>query len=282
MPGLLAGSILPAERERRARLWIYVAGTVLFLGLFVFLNVGRWLVHEDPLEKAAAIAVLSGRMPGRALEAARIYKQGYAPRIWLTHSTEPGATLEKFSVHYVGEDEYNKQVLMHEGVPESAIEVLDPPIVNTADEMKVFGEALRKEKQGRVILVTSKVHTRRVRALWNRVSAQNGQAIVRGDSADAFDAAHWWRSTTDALDVVREILGLMNTWAGLPLRPASYILRCTWPVQRPGTAQTSKKEKALAFAGLRGKGDIRHVRQRLALESGARIFNQERASPLLP
>lgn len=194
---------------------------ILFAILFVFLNIGRWLVLEDPLHKATAIAVMSGRMPGRALEAARIYQQGYAPRVWLTHSTEPGATLERLSVHYVGEDEYDKQVLMHEGVPESAIQVLDPPIVNTADEMKTIGAALAKEKERTVILVTSKVHTRRVRALWKRLAASDGAAIVRGVSDDKFDATHWWRNTGDALDVVREVLGLLNAWAGLPLQPAS-------------------------------------------------------------
>lgn len=194
---------------------------ILFAILFVFLNIGRWLVLEDPLHKATAIAVMSGRMPERALEAARIYQQGYAPRVWLTHSTEPGATLERLSVHYVGEDEYDKQVLMHEGVPESAIQVLDPPIVNTADEMKTIGAALAKEKERTVILVTSKVHTRRVRALWKRLAASDGAAIVRGVSDDKFDATHWWRNTGDALDVVREVLGLLNAWAGLPLQPAS-------------------------------------------------------------
>jgi len=41
---------------------------------------------------------------------------------------------------------------------------------------------------------------------------------VRAASEDPFDPRHWWRSTGDALDVVREVLGLMNAWAGLPLR----------------------------------------------------------------
>jgi uncharacterized SAM-binding protein YcdF (DUF218 family) len=187
--------------------------------LFIFLNVGRWLVRQDPLQKATAIAVLSGYMPDRALEAAHIYRQGYAPKVWLTHSTEPGATLAKLSVRFDGEEEYDKKVLMHEGVPESAIAVLDPPILNTADEMHTIGGELGKEGRGTVILVTSKVHTRRVRALWKRLAGQDGTAVVRGVSDDAFDEAHWWRTTRDALDVVREVLGLMNAWAGLPLKP---------------------------------------------------------------
>jgi hypothetical protein len=43
---------------------------------------------------------------------------------------------------------------------------------------------------------------------------------VRAAGTDGFDAAHWWRNTHDALDVVREVLGLLNAWAGLPLQPA--------------------------------------------------------------
>lgn len=160
-------------------------------------------------------------MPSRALEAARVYKQGYAPQVWLTHSTEPGETMKKLSIPYVGEEMYDKQILLKEGVPENAIQVLEPPIVNTVDEMMTIGAALRKENRRTVIIVTSKVHTRRVRALWNRLAAHDGAAIIRGDSEDSFDPAHWWRDTSDALDVVREILGLMNAWAGLPLRPAA-------------------------------------------------------------
>lgn len=215
------GGTLPVKAERRPRLWIALLGFLSFAGLFVFLNVGRWLVVDDPLRKAEAIAVLSGGMPGRAQEAARVYKQGYANRIWLTHSTEPAATLETLSIDYIGEESYDRQILMHEGIPESAIQVLDPPIVNTADEMKTIGQALRNVNPPAVIIVTSKVHTRRVKVLWNRISAHDGVAMVHGVSDDSFDPGHWWRSTTDALDVVREILGLANAWAGLPLRPAS-------------------------------------------------------------
>jgi len=109
---------------------------------------------------------------------------------------------------------------MRKGVPESAIRVLDPSIVNTADEMLTIGQALGKEKQRTVIIVTSKVHTRRVKALWKHLSSEEGEAIVRGVSDDGFDPAHWWGNTTDALDVVREALGLLNAWAGLPVQPA--------------------------------------------------------------
>jgi hypothetical protein len=43
---------------------------------------------------------------------------------------------------------------------------------------------------------------------------------VRAAPTDPFAPGHWWRSTGDALDVVRETLGLLNAWAGLPLSHA--------------------------------------------------------------
>jgi uncharacterized SAM-binding protein YcdF (DUF218 family) len=217
---MIFATILPNTEARKPRLWLSIIGSFLFLLLLAFLNLGRWLDKEDPPQKAAAIAVLSGRMPARALEAARLYNQGYAPQIWLSYSVEPGATLEKFSVPYAGEEFYDRLLLLHQGVPDSAIHILAPPIVNTADEMRTFGQALRKENLHRIIIVTSKVHTRRTAALWKRLSVKDGEATIRGASGDSDDPAHWWRSTGDALDVVREVLGLLNAWAGLPLQPA--------------------------------------------------------------
>lgn len=220
MQEILLASILPMP-SKQPRLWLTLSASAVLVTLFAFFNAGRWLVVEDPLQKAGAIAVLSGRMPGRALEAARVFKQGYANRVWLTHSTEPGATLAEFSIPFVGEESYSKQILVHQGVPESAIQILDPPINNTADEMQTIGAALRRENLHSVIIVTSKVHTRRTKALSKRLLAKDGVVIIHGVSDDPFDPAHWWRTTSDALDVVREILGLFNTWAGLPLRPAT-------------------------------------------------------------
>jgi len=208
--------------RRRGRVLALVAavGCGLILGMVMFFGVGRWLVIEDPLGKARAIVVLSGAMPLRAMEAAKLYREGYAPEIWLTHSAEPAATLGEMGIPFAGEDFYSARVLIHEGVPASAIRVLEPPIVNTADEIDAIATALAKEKDRTAILVTTKAHTRRVRMLWQRLGSERGTGVVRAAAEDPFDPRYWWRTTSDALDVVREVLGLTNAWAGLPLHPA--------------------------------------------------------------
>ena len=221
MWSMFLATILPNRAARKPRIWFSLVGALLFFALLAFVNVGRWLDREDPLQKASAIAVLSGRMPDRALEAACLYNQGYAPQVWLSYSVEPGATLQRYGVPYAGEEAYDRLILQHQGVPENAIHILDPPIVNTADEMRTFGKALRNLPDRRIILVTSKVHTRRAAALWRLLCSNDGTAIVRGVSDDEFEPRRWWKNTRDTLDVVREVLGLLNTWAGLPLQPAN-------------------------------------------------------------
>ncbi len=208
---------IPRRRSILLRVLLAAGCAGVILVLILFFGVGRWLVVEDPLEKARAIAVLSGRMPLRAIEAAKLYRQGYAPEVWLTHSSEPGETLKGMGISFAGEDYYTARVLVHEGVPPEAIHVLEPPVVNTADEIKVLAAALAAEKDRTVILVTSRPHTRRARLLWRKLAAGQGRAIVRASSDDSFDPKHWWRTTNDALDVLREVLGLVNAWAGLPL-----------------------------------------------------------------
>lgn len=206
-----------APRNRRRIILLAIACAFLALTLAAFFGVGRWLVLEDPLGKARAIAVLTGRMPVRALEAAKLYRQGYAPEVWLTRTSEPGESLKAMGISIEGEEIYSARVLIHEGVPADAIRVIEMPIVNTADEMRVISQALQREKDRSVILVTSKPHTRRVGLLWRKLAPAECRAIVRAASYDPFDPRHWWRSTGDALDVVREVLGIMNAWAGLPL-----------------------------------------------------------------
>src|SRR6202049_4915574 len=205
------------SRRIRWTLILSLLVAVLGMAIIIFFGIGRWLFVEDNLEKAQAILVLSGRMPLRAIDAARLYNGGYAPEVWLTRPSEPAASLQTMHIAYIGEDFFNSRVLMHEGVPSNAIRVLEPSIDTTADEIRAIAEVLRRAKGGSVIIVTTKAHTRRGRTLWRELSGGRGRAIVRAAPGDPFAPDHWWRSTGDALAVVREMLGLLNAWAGLAL-----------------------------------------------------------------
>jgi uncharacterized SAM-binding protein YcdF (DUF218 family) len=210
-----------ARPQRRAcRFLLGLAALAVVAGFVTFFFVGRWLVAEDPVQKAQAIAVLSGGLPLRAMEAAKLYREGYAPKILLTHPAEPADALEALGLPYAAEDFYSMQILVRQGVPKEAIEVVDPPIRNTADEISAISNSLPTAAGTTVIIVTSKVHTRRVRILCHRLAQSRMHGLVHATSDDPFSPGRWWATTSDALDVVREVLGILNAWAGLPVHPS--------------------------------------------------------------
>lgn len=212
----------PSESKPRRRRWL-IAGGVLFVlvagAATVFLAIGNWLVVGDPLSHADVIVILSGRLPDRAVEAARVYHAGYADQVWISPPVSPVDELKAMNIAYLGEDFYNEKVLMAKGVPPDSIRILDEQDANTEAEVRQVAADLRMLQFHSVIIVTSKPHTRRVRTIWRKLVGNEPRMMVHYADDDPYDGAHWWRHTRDALDVVRETLGLLNAWAGFPLRP---------------------------------------------------------------
>jgi uncharacterized SAM-binding protein YcdF (DUF218 family) len=207
------------QSRRKRALALIVILALIVAGVFCFRGAGRWLVRQDALAPADAIFVLSGGLPYRAEEAAIIFRAGYAKEIWLSRPYAPVEELTRLGVSFTGEEEYSREVLIREGVPDSAIRILPDTVVDTEQEIEEASREMRREGKSQVIIVTSPQHTRRVRALWRVLIGKQNRAIVRAATEDPFDPGYWWRNTRDALSVVREYLGLLNAWAGLPIRP---------------------------------------------------------------
>lgn len=207
-------------RKRRLR-WILLGIALLAsaAGTVAFRDAGSWLVREDPLAEADVVVVLSGGMPYRANSAANIFKSGYAPEVWVTRPEGPQQELAALGIHFVGDEEYSREILIRQGVPAGAIAILPDIIVNTQQEVSEISQAMRGKGMHAVIIVTSPEHTRRVKALWVKLVGDDPRLIVRAAPDDPFNPDHWWGNTRDALALVREYLGLLNAWAGLPVRP---------------------------------------------------------------
>jgi uncharacterized SAM-binding protein YcdF (DUF218 family) len=207
------------HKFRFAALMVFVF--LCWAALVAFRGTGRWLVREDPLAKADEIVVLSGTMPMRAEEAGRIFQMGYAPQVWVSTPNSPRGELAAMGIPFSGEEDYSRAVLLHEGVPAVDVKIFPQPIVDTENEIEEISNQMRRDGKTSAIVVTSPQHTRRVRLLWSRLAGSDLRLIVREAPQDAFDADHWWRNTRDTFAVVREVLGILNAWLGLPVRPHS-------------------------------------------------------------
>jgi uncharacterized SAM-binding protein YcdF (DUF218 family) len=227
MMGAVSPKVL-TESAVRWRRWLRLLALVGVLALAgaVLLpaglaTLGRWLVVADSLEHAAAVVVLTGEMPFRAMEGAALYREGWAPEVWLTRQERAltETALARLGIEIVREHEFSRQVLVRSGVPDSAVRLLDGGVVNTVDEMRVIARELERIGAERVIIVTSRFHTRRVRATWRALVGDSPVAVVRPARDDQYDPEAWWRSTRDVLAVSREVFALVNVWAGFPVQP---------------------------------------------------------------
>lgn len=125
----------------------------------------RLLIVEASIASADAIVVLSGSATARerAILASELYKNGRGPKIILSNDNRKGgwSTVEQRNPYFY---EHSQAELQRLGVPESAIDVLMPPVANTFDEAVAFNEYVQKNRMQSMLIVTSGYHSRR--ALW--------------------------------------------------------------------------------------------------------------------
>src|SRR3989442_8792225 len=198
-------SIKPIRCRDYVLRWMACALVVLLLIWQAYTPFLHWmaavLIVDDPLRPASAIVVLAGGPPFRALEAAELYHAGWAPHVVAT-----------------GAVTWDRDVLVGAGVPPSAIVLTARTPRDTLDELQTVSRLVSAHSEP-VILVTSKVHTRRTRLIWRYVTGQAASGIVRSARRDPFDPRQWWRERRVADDVGYEEPSLLNYFFGVSLSP---------------------------------------------------------------
>ncbi|CBE68131.1 MAG: YdcF family protein [Candidatus Methylomirabilis oxygeniifera] len=197
--------------------WLIVfplLGLLLYVGHpFLLRAMGRYLITEDRLQKAEAIAVLAGDGGvGRTLEAVRLYQDGYAPRIILTRQRLPTGyeALTRLGITVPEERHIQWMVLKAMRVPVTAVLQVNERSDSTASEMVHLVRLLKEHRIRTIILVTNKSHSTRASKILARVSRNNLTSISRPTRYDTFDPDGWWRSRADARDVLFEYLKLLD------------------------------------------------------------------------
>lgn len=197
--------------------WLIVfplLGLLLYVGHpFLLRAMGRYLTTEDRLQKAEAIAVLAGDGGvARTLEAVRLYQDGYAPRIILTHSYLPKGyeALARLGVTVPEERDIQWMVLKAMRVPASVVLQVGERTDSTESEVVHLARMLKERRIGTVILVTDRSHSTRARKLLHRVSGGKMTIISRPTRYDTFNPEKWWHVRADAKEVLMEYQKLLN------------------------------------------------------------------------
>jgi uncharacterized SAM-binding protein YcdF (DUF218 family) len=199
----------------RRTVFVIVVMTVAGWGLT---HAATFLVREDPLRHADAILVLAGSRFERALEGYDVYHEGYAPVLALSPGQEEPAEriVRARGVYLPREAEPVRQALIGLGVPPGAILIGDGPVDNTAAEAVMLRGLAQRYGWHTVIVVTSKLHTRRTSFAMRRALQGTGiTVIVHASKYDPVDPAHWWRRRRDVRWLMDEWPRVIAYWCGL-------------------------------------------------------------------
>lgn len=174
----------------------------------------RWLVVSLPMERADALIVLGGEPLARPTEAARLYKQGVAPRVFVTGR---------------GDAATNRRILLEGGVPADRI-VVESRAITTQSNASLLKPMLESAKVRSALIVTSPFHTRRALATFRKVMPDITFGVT-----DA--SIGWWSRPEGRGDVNRfaaiEFLKTAEYWLIYGVRPIN--------VERRGTSVEGMK-----------------------------------------
>jgi len=153
----------------------------------------HWLVVSVPMEKADALIVLGGEPQARPLEAARLYKKGVAPMVFVTGQ---------------GDASRNRQILIGAGVPSSKI-VTEAAATTTYSNATLLKPLMDTEQVHSALIVTSPFHTRRALATFRKVMPNIQFGITEA-------SIRWWGRPEGRGDVNRfaaiEFLKTVEYW----------------------------------------------------------------------
>jgi uncharacterized SAM-binding protein YcdF (DUF218 family) len=192
---------------------------VLVIGLYfgspyLLTVVGRYLITEHPLAKADLVLVLSGQYVLRVPEGARIYHEGYAPKILLTNEPKVRGSEEllRLGIRFPDSQENALTILEALRVPRSAILTIQERADSTRSEMQTVARFLKTHPVKSMIIVTSKSHTTRAYKIFSTGLGPGVRLIMRPVPNDPFDPARWWHDRLDAKDVLHEYEALADFW----------------------------------------------------------------------
>ncbi len=210
-------SVPAPRRGRRRQLIVLTIFLLLGLALYLFRYpllrgvAAAWVVNEAPA-KSAAIVVLGGGVDTRPFAAARLFKEGYAPKILLPRvkpSPSESAGLTR------NDTDIAREVLLREGIPETAIELIGHDVASTFDETEAVRDWIKSQPGGdsaNILIPTETFYTRRTRWVFRRTLGKAASPVIIAIPARKYTTDNWWQQEQGLVDFQNECIKLIYYW----------------------------------------------------------------------
>ena len=202
---------------RRALFVLLVLIPVLFLIFFTgptLRKVGAILVVDEIPSPSDAVVILNTGLEvyPRLIEAAEIYRQGLVHKVVINGNRKTD-TLRKLEANgftrccpwYAD----TVRILAIGSVPqEDIIWISAEDAYDTVSEAEAVGRELMRHQLTKIIITTSKSHTRRARFIWKSMYENQLTVSMVSAKSDPYDANKWWKDGRQ----IRWVLAEYGAW----------------------------------------------------------------------
>ena len=191
-----------AFRQHKLRVALIALGTLLLLGLVLYQpllrELGHVLYYENAaFERADAVIVPSGILPGRALQAADLLLQSRADEAILFHEVLPERyrPRDRMGADFREDHEINRDILLRQGVDENRVLVLPGGVKSTWEEAQALKHYLVEHPMESIVISTCRFHSYRAYLNFEKALEGTGVKIYSVPSKYCrYDPNSWWQS----------------------------------------------------------------------------------------
>ena len=185
-----------------------IVGILLYLFRIQLLQfVGNFLIKEDTTVKVDAAYILSGNNLERSMEAAELWKMGYFPAVY-----PMGANING-NLEIIGQELADAQLiqlsLIQLGVAPEQITIIEEGTSTLEESEAILGNAKARGYK-RIMIITSKFHTRRTRGVFRKKFEQAGiNVFIKGANPIHYELDRWWEAEEGLIFVNNEYVKLL-------------------------------------------------------------------------
>lgn len=215
--------MVPQTTNKRV---LYKIGFITIILMLVFFilsrdilcKLGEFLILDKKPEKSDVVVVLNTDVEyyPRLIEAAAIYNKGVADKIVINgnRKTDILRALEskgfELCCHWC---ENRLRILSLLGVPrDSVICISAEDAYDTISEANSVGKELVRMGYSRILITTSKYHTRRASLIWEKQFGENFSISTVSAKTDPYDPHGWWKEGRQLRWVMAEYGAWIYYW----------------------------------------------------------------------
>lgn len=204
----------------------FLVGLLIFLlRTPILIGLGNFLISVDSLENADAIFVLGGDSYDRGNTALQLFNAGYSDKIVCLGENIPlifktiGLTYAESELtrfHLISTFNCFNIPTRNNTPPEEKTALPDSSVIvlkigtSTKEEVSAIIQYCNEKKLKKIILVSSKFHTRRVRmASSKKFKKENIGLIIAGAGSSVYEEEEWWKSEEGLIMVNNEYMKLI-------------------------------------------------------------------------